>query len=199
MESVVLHVYNARTAEDVARWIRREVGSVAQVEEWWRTRGPAWWAAVEPHWRECRRMIARWSRGELTPEDRRAWWARLGPTVEAAMEELLSWPERGRWTLAGWFWRERETEPLGILREAYRQMIEGIVRERWGLGKSPRLCGVCGRAFLPDRVNQRWCSSACRNRIGQRAARARARERAGGAGEDGRGSDADGAGVLSAL
>jgi hypothetical protein len=38
-----------------------------------------------------------------------------------------------------------------------------------------------------------------RNRIGQRAARVRRRERAGETGEDGRGSDAGGAGVLAAL
>jgi hypothetical protein len=184
MESVVLHVYNARTAEDVVRWIRREVGSVAQVEEWWRTQGSAWWAAVEPHWRRYRRFVERWVRNALTEADWRRLFRRIAPDP-AVIQRWFFPREAPRWTVAGWFWRERETAPLGIIREAYIEIVERMFEERYGVSRRPRFCTACGRLFEPDRVTQHNCSERCRFRVHQRVRRARRRREAGAGAEVG--------------
>jgi predicted nucleic acid-binding Zn ribbon protein len=74
---------------------------------------------------------------------------------------------------------------LGIIREAYIEIVERMVEERHGVARRPRLCAACGRLFEPDRVTQHDCSDRCRYRVHQRVRRARRRREVGAGAEVG--------------
>jgi hypothetical protein len=175
MEPMWVWLYNARGGEELARWLAVEAGRGAPVAEWWREKGRAWWAAVEPHWRRYRRFVERWVRGALTEADWRKLIRRIAPDP-AVIQRWFFPREAPRWTVAGWLWRERETAPLGIIREAYIEIVERMFEERYGVSLRPRFCTACGRLFEPDRVTQHYCSAPCRFRVHQRNLRARRKQ-----------------------
>jgi hypothetical protein len=122
--------------------------------------------------------VERWVRGALTDAEWRRLIRRIAPDP-AVIQRWFFPREAPRWTVAGWLWRERETTPLGIIREAYIEIVEQMFEERHGVARRPRLCAACGRLFEPDRVTQHYCSDRCRYRVHQRVRRARRRREAG--------------------
>ncbi len=172
-DPLYLALYNAQTNDDLYRLMYSQAGAITRAANLLRKAFPSWMDASEQHWQRYKRFVERWVRDELTEADWQHLWRWLGTDAQTVFQHVIPPPEAPSWSLAGWLITAMQTNPHEPFTEAYRQIAEHMLRERFGLTLRPRFCNGCGRLFEPDRVTQHYCRPRCRFRVHQRELRAR--------------------------
>jgi hypothetical protein len=170
-----LSLYNARSNDELYRIFYADAGGVTRAATVLRKLFPEWADAVQQHHHTYRRCVEHWVTDQLTQQDWHVFWDWVGRDAHEFFRLVVPPPGAPRWNLTGWLITVMKTNPHEPFTEAYRQMARRMIEERLGQALRPRFCSACGRLFEPQRVTQLCCSRTCRDRISQRAARARRR------------------------